>query len=70
MGDDVRTLSDEVDRLRRCVADARADIECGMLETAIIYLEEALDLKPKEQSHDDIDGPGELPDAYHQSGWG
>lgn len=46
MGDDIRTLSEEVDRLRRCIADAKADLESGLSETAILYLDEALDLHP------------------------
>ena len=69
IGDDIRALLDELQRIKMCLADAKADIECGLIETALIYLEEALDLKPKEQSHDDIDGLRELPDTYHQSGW-
>lgn len=46
MGDDVRLLTDEIDRLRRCIADAKADLESGLHETAVLYLDEALDLHP------------------------
>jgi len=46
IGEDIRTLTEEVDRLRRCIADAKADLESGLAETAILYLDEALDLHP------------------------
>jgi hypothetical protein len=69
MGEDIRTLLDELQRIKLCVADAKADIECGLMETALIYLDEALDLRPKGTTHDEINRPGELPDSHDESGW-
>lgn len=56
MGDDIRELTQEVDRLRKCIADARADLESGLFETAVLYLDEALDLHPT---------PKKLIDVFH-----